>query len=49
MQGSHDAGGAYRLASTAATLTTELEAAYAFMHNGAEPSKSLLHALHPRR
>ncbi len=46
MQGSQHAGGVYRLASAAATLTAELEAAYAFMHNGAEPSKSLLHALY---
>ncbi len=45
MQGSHHAWGVDRLASAAATLTAELEAAYAFMHNGAEPSRSLLHAL----
>ena len=32
----------YRLASAAATLTAELEAAYAFMRNGAKPSRSLL-------
>ena len=46
MQGSHHAGDVYRLASAAATLTAELEAAYAFMHIGAEPSKSLLHTLY---
>jgi len=34
--------GMYRLANAAATLTAELEAAYAFMRNGAEPSRSLL-------
>ncbi len=46
MQGSHHARGVYRLASAAATLTAELEAACAFMHNGAEPSKYLLHAMY---
>ena len=46
MQGSHHAGGIYRLASAATTLTAELEAAYAFMHNGAELSKFLLHAMY---
>ncbi len=46
MQGSHHARGIYRLASAAATLTAELEAACAFMHNGAEPSKYLLHAMY---
>ncbi len=46
MQGSHHAGGVYRLASAASTLTAELEAAYAFMRNGAEPFESLLHALY---
>ena len=46
MQGSHHAGGVYRLASAAATLTAELEATYAFMHNGAELSKFLLHAMY---
>ncbi len=42
MQSSHHAGDVYRLASAAAALTAELEAAYAFMRNGAEPSRSLL-------
>ena len=46
MQGSHHARGVYRLASAAATLTAELEAACAFMHNGAEPSKFLLYAMY---
>ena len=45
MQGSHHAGGVCRLASAAATLTAELEAADAFMHNGAELSMFLLHAM----
>ncbi len=34
--------GCDRLASAAATLTAEFEAADAFMRNGAEPSMSLL-------
>ena len=42
MQGSHHARDVYRLASAVATLTAELEAVYAFMRNGAEPSRSLL-------
>ncbi len=41
MQGSHHAGGVYRPASVAGTLTAELEAADAFMHNtrATEPKK----------
>ncbi len=46
MQGSHHARGVYRLASAAATLTAELEAACAVMHHGAEPTKFLLHAMY---